>query len=108
MTKLGLRKGDKVKVISGKDRGKTGNVLRVLPRENRVIVEKANFIKRHSRPTDKNPSGGIVEREGAIHVSNVMLVCSSCGDPTRVAKRKTSEGKSIRVCRRCDTDIDKA
>lgn len=105
MPGLKLRKGDKVMVIAGKDRGKSGKILRSFPRENRVLVEGVNIVKRHTRPTQKNPQGGIVERESPIHISNVMLVCPRCNQPTRVGRKITPEGK-FRVCKKCGEEIE--
>jgi large subunit ribosomal protein L24 len=105
MPGLKLRKGDKVMVIAGKDRGKSGKILRSFPRENRVLVEGVNIVKRHTRPTQKNPQGGIVERESPIHISNVMLVCPRCNQPTRVGRKITPEGK-LRVCKKCGEEIE--
>lgn len=105
MPGLKLKKGDKVMVIAGKDRGKSGKILRAFPRENRVLVEGVNIVKRHARPTQKNPQGGIVERESPIHISNVMLVCPRCNQPTRVGRKITHEGK-FRVCKKCGEEIE--
>ncbi|MDO8886052.1 50S ribosomal protein L24 [Candidatus Oleimmundimicrobium sp.] len=106
MSKLHVKKGDKVLVLAGKDVGKKGKVLRVFPRKERVIIEGLNLVKKNTRPTQTNPEGGIVEREGSINVSNVQLICPSCGAATRVEKRETGKGK-IRVCKKCKQDIDK-
>ncbi len=95
-----LRKGDEVVVVSGDDRGKQGKILRVARDKNRVIVEGVNFIRRHTRPTQSNPQGGIVEREAAVHVSNVMLVDPKSGRPTRVGTRVHEDGARDRVARR--------
>jgi large subunit ribosomal protein L24 len=103
-----VRKGDQVKVMSGRDRGKTGRVLSVLPKKNAVVVEHANMIKRHTRPNPgKNIKGGIVEKEAPINVSNVMLVCPSCGKHTRVGHTAMPDGTRARSCRRCATTLDK-
>jgi len=107
MVKLHIKKGDTVAVITGKDKGKRGKILRALPKKNRVIIEGINLIKRHTRPTQKNPQGGIVTKEGSIHVSNIMVVCPGCGQPTRLGKREISKGKYVRICKRCQADIDK-
>src|SRR3972149_2033008 len=104
---LRIRKNDTVMVIAGKEKGKTGKVLRVLPEKGRVIVEKVNFIKRHQRPTSRARHGGIIEREGSLNLSNVMLVCGKCGRPTRTGIRALAEGKKARVCKRCGEMIDK-
>jgi large subunit ribosomal protein L24 len=108
MGKLSVKKGDKVLVISGKDRGKQGKILRCFPKEERVIVEDANVAKKTVKPTQSNPQGGIIDRENPIHISNVQLICTSCGKPTRVGKRRQADGTVIRVCRKCDSDIDKS
>ena len=103
-----LRKGDQVRVISGRDAGKSGRVLSVNPRKNTVIVEHANIIKRHTRPNpSKNIKGGIVEKEAGINVSNVMIVCGSCGKHTRIGHNRLADGKRVRACRRCGTALDK-
>ncbi len=103
-----IRKGDQVKVMTGRDRGKTGRVLSVHPMKNQVIVEHANMIKRHTRPNPaKNIKGGIVEKEGPIQVSNVMIVCPSCGKHTRVGHTELPDGSRARACRRCNTTLDK-
>jgi len=101
-----IRKGDKVKVITGKDKGKESRVLRVYPEKQRLVVEHVNMMKKHQRPTNKAPQGGILEVEGTIHVSNVMLLCPSCSQPTRVSRRR-DEGTRVRVCKKCGNDIDK-
>ena len=101
--KMTIRKGDTVKVITGKDRGKTGKVLRSVPEKSRVVVEKVNMAKKAMRPTQVNPQGGISTIEAPIHVSNVMLVCPSCGEATRVARRR-EDGKLVRVCKKCGKD----
>lgn len=102
---LTLRKGDKVKVIAGKDKGKEGKVLRVVPTSERAVVEGVQMLKKHARPSQKNPQGGILEMEGTIHLSNLMLVCPSCGETTRVARRR-EDGTRVRVCKKCGKDID--
>ncbi|MGH7262675.1 MAG: 50S ribosomal protein L24 [Candidatus Rokuibacteriota bacterium] len=102
-----VRRGDTVLVIAGKERGKRGKVLVVLPVKRRVIVEKVNMIKRHQRPTQKLRQGGIIEREGAVHLSNVMVVCGKCDRPARTAVQILAEGKKVRVCKRCGEIIDR-
>ncbi len=103
---LSVRKGDKVKVIAGKDKGKESRVLSVQPEKQRLVVEHVNMIKKHRRPTRTQPQGGILEIEGTIHVSNVMLICPSCSQATRVGRRR-EDGTRIRVCKKCSSDIDK-
>jgi large subunit ribosomal protein L24 len=114
-TKIKIRKGDSVVVITGKDAGKRGTVERVLPNEGRVIVEKVNMIKRHTKPrpaprrsgSQQVIPGGVIEREAPLNVSNVQLVCPSCGKPSRVGYRIREDGSKVRVCRSCDKDVDK-
>jgi large subunit ribosomal protein L24 len=106
MTKLSIRTGDKVKVIAGKDKGKEAKVLATLPYKQRLIVERVNMMKKATRPSQRNPKGGILEIEAPIHVSNVMLVCPSCSQPTRIG-RKREDGTRVRVCKKCGNDIDK-
>ena len=106
MTKMNIKKGDRVKVLSGKDKGKEGVVLRSIPQKERVVVEKVNMIKKAMRPTQQNPQGGISTMEAPIHVSNVMLVCPHCKQATRVNRRRNDEGKKVRVCKKCGKDID--
>jgi large subunit ribosomal protein L24 len=105
---IAIRKGDNVRVMSGRDAGKNGRVLSVNPRKNTVVVEHANIIKRHTRPNPaKNIKGGIVEKEGPIHVSNVMIVCSGCGKHARIGRNVLPDGSKVRVCKRCGTTLDK-
>jgi large subunit ribosomal protein L24 len=106
--KLHIRKNDTVEVIAGKEKGKRGKVLIVLPEKQRVIVERVNFIKRHQRPTQKVRQGGIIEREGSLHISNVMLVCGKCGKPTRTGTQTLADGRRVRACKQCNEVVDKA
>ena len=103
-----VRKGDTVMVVAGKERGKKGKVLRVIPEKGRVGVERINLIKRHQRPTQKVRQGGIIEREGSIHLSNVMLIDPHSDKPTRVGMKALSDGKKVRVARRSGEMLDKA
>lgn len=104
---LTIRKNDTVCVIAGKEKGKTGKVLRVLTDKGRIIVEKVNFIKRHQRPTQRQRQGGIVEREGPIELSNVMLFCTKCDKPTRISVRSLEDKRKVRICKHCGEMIDK-
>ena len=107
-TSLNIRKNDNVLVISGRDRGKRGRVLRVIPEKRRVIVEGVNFIKRHTRPNpQKNIKGGIVEREAPLSASNVQLVCPECSNPTRVGRKLLDDGRRVRFCVKCKGVVDK-
>lgn len=101
-----VKKGDTVKVISGKDKGKTGVVLTALPKKERVIIEGINIIKKHTKPNQANPQGGIVSQEAAIHVSNVMLLDPKSGEPTRVGY-KVEDGKKVRVAKKTGEKLDK-
>ncbi len=103
-----VRKNDTVVVVGGKDRGKRGRVLRVIPGRNRVLVEGVNFIKRHTRPNpQQNIKGGVVEREASLHASNVQIVCPECGAATRIGHQLLDDGRKVRVCRKCDGAVDK-
>jgi len=97
-----IKKNDQVKVIGGKDKGKTGKVLRVFPKSAKVIIEGANFIKRHTRKTQQNQQGGIVQREAAMSVSNVQLICTRCNKPTRIGFTALSDGTKARFCKKCE------
>ncbi len=104
--KISLKKDDKVKVIAGKDKGKIGKVIRVIRKNNRVLVENVNIMKRHSKPTSQNKQGGIIESEAPIHYSNIMLMCNKCMAPVRIKMQRLEDGKKMRVCRKCDEIID--
>ena len=101
-----VHKNDSVMVISGKERGKTGKVLRVLPDQDAVIVERLNMVKRHTKPRGPQQPGGIVEKEASIHASNIMMMCDKCNAPVRVGRKILADGKKIRVCRRCNEALD--
>jgi large subunit ribosomal protein L24 len=103
-----IKKNDNVVVIAGRDRGKRGRVLRVIPAKGRVVVEGVSFIKRHTRPNpQKNVKGGIVERESPLSVANVQLVCPECSNPTRVGRQRLDDGRRVRICRKCKGVVDK-
>jgi large subunit ribosomal protein L24 len=101
-----IRKNDTVLVIAGKDRGKKGKVRKALPKKDKVIVEGANMIKRHSRAKGQARQAGIIELEAPLDISNVMLICNKCNKPTRVGFRFLSDGRKARVCRTCEEIID--
>ncbi|SFB34170.1 LSU ribosomal protein L24P [Lentibacillus halodurans] len=101
-----VKKGDKVKVISGKDRGKEGTILEAYPKKERVLVEGVNMIKKHAKPSQDNPQGGILNQEAAVHVSNVMLVDPKSGEPTRVGY-ENRDGKKVRIAKKSGEAIDK-
>jgi large subunit ribosomal protein L24 len=103
-----IRKNDNVVVLTGRDRGKRGRVLSVRPDRNRLVVEGVNMIKRHTKPNpQRNIKGGIVEREGTIHASDVQLVCPECGAATRLGRRLLGDGRKVRICRKCSGVVDK-
>ena len=105
--KMRIRRGDRVVVLSGKDKGKKGKVILALPDKERVKVEGVNIIKKHAKPTPKIPQGGIREMEAALPVSKVMLLCPACNKPTRIAKKLTAGGQWVRTCKRCGEALDK-
>ncbi|MBZ0254182.1 MAG: 50S ribosomal protein L24 [Candidatus Methylomirabilis sp.] len=105
--RMSIRKDDTVIVIAGKDKGKTGRVLRVLRDKGRVVVERLNVVKRHSRPSAQNRQGGIVEKEAPLHLSNVMLVDDRTGKPVRVGFKKLEDGKKVRVCHKTAQMLDR-
>jgi large subunit ribosomal protein L24 len=110
MSKLAtpIRRNDNVVVITGKDRGKRGRVLKVDPAKNRLIVEGVNFIKRHTKPNPQRQiKGGVIEREASLHSSNVQLVCPECDKPTRLGRRILGDGRKVRICRKCEGVVDK-
>jgi large subunit ribosomal protein L24 len=101
-----IRKNDSVMVIAGKERGKTGKVLRVLPDEGAVIIERINIVKRHTKPRGPQQPGGIVEKEASVDASNIMIMCDKCNAPVRVGRKILADGKKIRICRRCHESLD--
>ncbi len=105
--KLHVRKGDRVLLLSGKDKGKKGKVVSTLPDKNRVLIEGMNIIKKHAKPTQKVQQGGIREMEAPLHASNVMLICPSCQLPTRITSNNVAGGKKVRGCKKCGENIDK-
>lgn len=107
LLKFRIRKNDLVQVIAGKEKGKTGKVLKILPKKNRVLVEKVNFIKRHSRPSGRTRQGGIIQKEAPIHISNVLLVCPKCNRGARMGKRVLPDGKKALACKKCGEIIER-
>ena len=105
MNTMNVKKGDTVVVISGKDKGKKGKILVSYPADERVVVQNANMITKHVKPRRQGEPGGRIEKEGAIHVSNVKVVCPKCDQPTRVA-HKIVDGKKVRTCKKCGKEID--
>lgn len=100
-----LKKGDMIKVLTGKEKGKTGKVLKTLRSEDKVVIEKLNFVKKHQRP-DAKGKGGIVEKEGPIHLSNVAYLCSKCNAGVRIGYKEIEGGKKVRICMKCKDQLD--
>jgi large subunit ribosomal protein L24 len=103
---LKIKKNDIVTVMSGKDRGKSGKVLKVFPKSKTLIIEKINFIKRHTKPSQKIQQGGILEKEAPLGIAKVMLICNKCGKATKVKLGEISDGKKVRICKKCNEMID--
>lgn len=101
-----IKKDDTVMVIAGRERGKTGKVLRVLPKKGRVLIERMHLVKRHSKPRGPRGAQGIIEKEAAIDLSNVMPMCDKCNRPIRIGKRRLEDGRQVRVCKRCGEQLD--
>ena len=102
-----IKKNDDVYILRGKDRGKSGRVLVVIPDKQRIVVEGVQLIKRHTRPNpQKNIQGGIVEREASVHISNVAILCKNCKKHTRLGSQVLADGRRVRVCKKCNTAID--
>jgi len=102
-----IRKNDTVMVITGREKGKTGKVLRVLRETNRVVIERLHMVKRHQKPRGPQNAGGVVEKEASIDLSNVMVMCDRCNAPARIGARHLDDGSRVRVCRRCGEAIDR-
>lgn len=103
---LRLKKGDTAVVITGKNKGQKGRVLSILPQKGRVIIEGVNIIKKHQKPSKKYAKGGIIEKEGTLNISNVMLICPKCSRPSRIGSSSVDEGKKVRTCKKCKEVID--
>ncbi len=99
-----FKKGDMVKVLTGKDKGKTGKILKTIPAKERIIIEKINLIKKHKRP-DQKTKGGVVEKESSIHISKVGLLCNKCNTAVRVRNKLLEDGKKVRICSKCNDVI---
>ncbi|WP_422448630.1 50S ribosomal protein L24 [Thermoanaerobacterium sp. DL9XJH110] len=107
MTKVHIKKGDTVVVISGKDKGKKGKVIKVMPKDGKAIVEGINMATKHKKPSAKMPQGGIIHQELPIYTSKLMLVCGKCQSATRVSRSILSDGTKVRVCKKCGEVLDK-
>jgi large subunit ribosomal protein L24 len=103
---LSIKKNDTVLVITGKEKGKKGRIISVDSTRNKILIERINLIKRHTRPSKKYAQGGIIEKEAPLHISNVMMICSKCGKPARIGNTVLSDGKKARVCKKCKEVIE--
>ena len=101
-----LKINDQVEVIAGKDKGRVGKIIKILKAKNRALVERANMIKRHTKPSAANQQGQIVEKEAPIHVSNLMLICPKCAKTVRVGRKILDDDSKVRVCRKCEEIIE--
>jgi large subunit ribosomal protein L24 len=106
-SKSPIKKNDLVMVTTGKEKGKSGRILKVFSQKNKVLVEKINFIKRHTRPRGQQRQGGILEKEAPLHASNIMLLCEKCNKPVRIGHRLVEGEKKVRVCKKCGEILDK-
>jgi large subunit ribosomal protein L24 len=102
-----IRKNDTVMVITGREKGKTGKVLRVVREKNRVVIERLHMVKRHQKARNQQGQGGVIEKEASIDLSNVMIMCDRCNAPARIGSRRLEDGSGVRTCRRCGEAIDK-
>ena len=105
MKKMSIRKDDMVVVLSGKDKGKQGKILEVMPKEGKVVVEKINVVSRHPKPRKQGDQGGILKKEAPIYACKVQRVCPKCGKPTRAAHKVQADGKKVRICKKCGAEI---
>lgn len=101
-----LKKDDRVEVLSGKDKGRVGKILKVIPRKNKAIVEKVNIVKRHTKPNSTNQQGGIIEKEATVDLSNLKLICPKCSKTVRLGKNVLEDNSKLRVCKKCGESVD--
>ena len=101
-----IKLNDQVEVIAGKDKGRVGKVIKVMTKENKVLVEKINMIKRHTKPSNVNQQGGIIEKEAPLHVSNVMLICPQCSKTARLGNKILEDGQKVRFCKKCGETVE--
>ena len=104
--KYHVKKDDQVMVMAGKEKGKTGKLLRVIAKKEGALIEKVNFVKRHSRPSGQNRQGGIIEKEAPVPLSNIMIICAKCTVPVKVGRKILDDGKRVRYCKKCGEHID--
>lgn len=103
---MNIRKNDSVIVIAGKEKGKTGKVLRVMPEKGSAVIERMNLVKRHTKPRGPQQTGGILEKEAPIHISNLMIMCDKCNAPVRIGRKILANGEKMRICRRCGDPLE--
>jgi large subunit ribosomal protein L24 len=104
--KYHVKKNDQVMVMAGKEKGKSGKLLRVIAKKDGALIEKVNFVKRHSRPSGQNRQGGIIEKEAPVPLSNIMIICAKCAVPVKVGRKILEDGKRVRYCKKCGEQID--
>lgn len=104
--KTHLKKGDHVQVLSGKDKGRRGKIVDMIPNEGKAVVEGLNMVKKHTKPSKANPQGGVLEKSSGIPYSRIMFFCSSYNQATRINKQRATDGKLVRVCKRCNSQLD--
>jgi len=104
--KFHVKKNDQVMVMAGKEKGKSGKLLRVVAKKESALIEKVNFVKRHSRPSSQNRQGGIIEKEAPVPLSNIMIICNRCTVPVKVGRKLLDDGKRVRYCKKCGEHID--
>ena len=104
--KYNVKKDDQVMVMAGKEKGKSGKLLRVIAKKEGALIEKVNFVKRHSRPSGQNRQGGIIEKEAPVPLSNIMIICAKCTVPVKVGRKILDDGKRVRYCKKCGEHID--
>ena len=104
--KFHVKKDDQVMVMAGKEKGKSGKLLRVVAKKESALIEKVNFVKRHARPSSQNRQGGIIEKEAPVPLSNIMIICNRCTVPVKIGRKILDDGKRVRYCRKCGEHID--
>ena len=104
--KFHVKKNDQVMVMAGKEKGKSGKLLRIIAKKDGALIEKVNFVKRHSRPSGQNRQGGIIEKEAPLPLSNIMIICAKCTVPVKVGRKILDDGKRVRYCKKCGEHID--
>ncbi|MBI5328654.1 MAG: 50S ribosomal protein L24 [Deltaproteobacteria bacterium] len=107
LTRYKIKKNDQVMIIKGREQGKTGRVMKVIPGKGHVLIEKLNLVKRHAKPSSKYKQGGIIEKEAPLAIPNVMLICDKCKGPVRAGKKILDNGKKVRLCKKCGEALEK-